>query len=110
MSIHRADCSSYQRLMNKSAERAVDVAWGLAQSNKRYPLDLWIEAQERSNMLRDVLDVFAKDKTTITSVQSAVQKGRLNISLTIELPNTAQLQTLLSQVQQINGVLRAIRR
>ena len=71
---------------------------------------MWIEAQERSNMLRDVLDVFAKDKTTITSVQSAVQKGRLNISLTIELPNTAQLQTLLSQVQQINGVLRAIRR
>ena len=110
VSIHRADCSSYQRLMNKSAERAVDVAWGQAQSNKRYPLDLWIEAQERSNMLRDVLDVFAKDKTTITSVQSAVQKGRLNISLTIELPNTAQLQTLLSQVQQINGVLRAIRR
>ena len=110
VSIHRADCGSFARLMQKDAERKVDVAWGETKANKRYPLDLRIEAQERSNMLRDVLDVFAKDKTVITSVQSTVQKASLNISLTVELPDTAQLQTLLAQVQQVSGVLRAKRR
>ena len=110
VSIHRADCGSFARLMEKDAEREVDVTWGETKANKRYPLDLRIEAQERSNMLRDVLDVFAKDKTVITSVQSTVQKGSLNISLTVELPDTAQLHTLLAQVQQVSGVLRAKRR
>jgi len=87
------------------------VAWGKnSQAGKTvYSVALQIMAQERSHLLRDVMDALAKVKIGVSSVQSQASRGLLQIHLVLDLNNTDQLQFICNQLQQIEGVQSASR-
>ena len=53
-------------------ERVIDVAWGASTARRRrvYPVDVAVEAGDRQGLLRDISEVFAKEKMNVIGVQT----------------------------------------
>jgi len=110
VAIHRRDCSNFRHMAGKSPGRVIEVEWGRAHDSV-YPLDVVIEASDRQGLLRDISEVFAKDKMNVTGVNSQSTKdGTAWMTFTIEVGDTARLAQVLAQVDRVPGVRHARRR
>jgi GTP pyrophosphokinase len=113
VAIHRRNCANYRHMAERSPGRVIEVAWGAtdAASTTLYPLDVLVEAQDRPGLLRDISDVFAKEKVNVTGVNSHnVKGGSAAMTFTVEVGDVARLQRVLGTLTQIPGVRQARRR
>ena len=114
VAIHRADCSNLAHMAQGSPGRVIDVEWGRGGGDRAavYPLDVLIEASDRQGLLRDISEVFAKEKMNVTDVrtQSAKDRGTAWMTFTVETTDTARLAQVLSQIGRIVGVRHARRK
>ncbi len=109
VSIHRAGCSTLRSLVQKEGERLVEVAWGASKTGATYAVDVRVIGTERHGLLRDVSEVFSKEKVPVRSVQQHVMQGSSWIALTVVVQDAAQLNKVLAGVTQVNGVESARR-
>jgi GTP pyrophosphokinase len=116
VAVHRQDCINFAHMARITPERVIAVAWGTAQREKAalYPVDVVIEAADRPGLLRDISELFAKEKMNVIGVHSRskhnTQGPRAWMTFTIEVQDAARLALVLRQVAQVAGVLSARRR
>lgn len=121
VAIHRADCANLREMARSAPERVIAVAWGEPASDKggkapQYPVDLVVEAVDRSGLLRDVLELFAKDKLSVIAVNQQSGKGKparsdlSRMNFTVEVSDAQRLNQTLSALVQVPGVRSARRR
>lgn len=115
VSIHRSDCTDFAHLQRKSPDRVIEVQWGGASGGARdgvsavYPVDVAVEAQDRQGLLRDISDVFAREKMNVIGVQTQSVKGVAWMTFTIEVNDARQVARAMSVVGDVPGV-RVVRR
>ncbi|ABM32177.1 bifunctional (p)ppGpp synthetase/guanosine-3',5'-bis(diphosphate) 3'-pyrophosphohydrolase [Paracidovorax citrulli] len=124
VSVHRADCSNFREMAARSAERVIDVEWGSAGGSGGgaqgggqgghpallYPVDVAVEAADRQGLLRDISEVFAREKTNVIGVQTQSVKGTAWMTFTVEVSDSGRLNKVLSIVAAVQGVRSARRR
>jgi GTP pyrophosphokinase len=112
VSIHRADCSNFRQMKLRSEDRVIDVEWGRAPAGEAmyYPVDVAVEAIDRQGLLRDISEVFAKEKMNVIGVQTQSIKGLAWMTFTIEISDSARLAKVLTVVKEVKGVRNARRR
>ncbi len=109
VSVHRADCPSFGVLAQQQPERVIDVAWGKT-GDTFYPVDLSIRAQDRSGLLRDLSEVFAKLRLNVVGVNTQSKGSLAHMVFTVEIRDGSELQRALSALAEVAGVISAIRR
>ncbi len=120
VAIHRRNCSNYRQMAERTPERVIEVAWGGARATHsgapaaQYPVDVIVEAADRQGLLRDISEVFAKEKMNVSSVNTRsvadAQGGTAWMTFTIEVDDTARLAQVLSRVGKVGGVRNVRRR
>ncbi len=112
VSIHRQDCSNFKELVRREPGRVIEVRWGQHKQGAAsvYPVDVAIEAQDRQGLLRDISEVFAKEKMNVIGVQTQSIKGTAWMTFTVEVSDSGLLQRVLMQVANVLGVGSARRR
>ena len=113
VSVHRADCSNLREMVARNGERVIEVAWGEPVGSLReavYPVDVSVEAADRQGLLRDISEVFAKDKTNVIAVQTQTVKGTAWMTFTVEVSDSGRLARVLGTVAELPGVRSARRR
>ncbi|MEO8526214.1 MAG: bifunctional (p)ppGpp synthetase/guanosine-3',5'-bis(diphosphate) 3'-pyrophosphohydrolase [Caldimonas sp.] len=116
VAVHRTTCSNLRELSSRSPERVIPVAWGAADASRPalYPVDVQVEASDRQGLLRDVSEVFAKEKTNVTGVKSSSVRdaggGTAFMTFTVEVADAARLASTLAQVRRVAGVRTARRK
>jgi GTP pyrophosphokinase len=115
VSIHRADCSNLRNMVGRSGERVIDVQWGGdsaigGKDASVYPVDVAIEAVDRQGLLRDISEVFAKEKMNVIGVQTQSVKGMAWMTFTVEVTDSGHLGRVLRAVAGLEGVRAARRR
>ena len=75
-----------------------------------YPVDVSVEAIDRQGLLRDISEVFAKERMNVIGVQTRSVKETAWMTFTVEVADAARLAAVLAAVRQINGVRTARRR
>ena len=112
VSIHRRDCSSFKALVQRDPDRVIEVRWAQHKAGETlvYPVDVAIQAQDRQGLLRDISEVFAKEKVNVIGVQTQSIKGTAWMTFTVEVADSGLLQRVLMQVAQVRGVEAARRR
>ena len=118
VAIHRVDCSNFRQMAQRTPERVIAVAWGQGggpgDKAAMYPVDVVVEASDRQGLLRDISELFAKEKMNVTAVNTQSVKGPAGgtawMTFTVEVSDAARLAQVLVQVAQINGVRLARRR
>ena len=113
VSVHRTDCSNFRELAARTPERVIDVEWGTPKSTTGaalYPVDVAVEASDRQGLLRDISEVFAKEKMNVIGVQTQSVKGTAWMTFTVEVLSSAKLNKVLGIVATVKGVRWARRR
>ncbi len=112
VSIHRSDCSNWREMAARNPERVIEVQWGRPRADGQavYPVDVSVEAADRQGLLRDISEVFAKEKMNVVGVQTQSVKGTAWMTFTVEISDSHRLQAVLGQVREVTGVRAARRR
>ncbi|MFO1220938.1 MAG: RelA/SpoT family protein [Burkholderiaceae bacterium] len=115
VAIHRSECSNYRQMLRTNPERAIAVAWGAPGGQKAamYPVRLGIEAVDRPGLLRDISELFAKERMNLTAARPQVVRGPagplVRLDVTVELDDAARLAPVLTQIARLAGVRSARR-
>ena len=112
VSVHRADCSNLRNMVTRSGDRVIDVQWGGAgqEAGAVYPVDVAVEAADRQGLLRDISEVFTKEKMNVIGVQTQSVKGTAWMTFTVEIGDAGRLKKVLTIVADLAGVRSARRR
>jgi GTP pyrophosphokinase len=112
VSIHRDDCSNFREMAARTPERVIEVEWGRGKGDDAavYPVDVFIEATDRQGLLRDISEVFTKERMNVIGVQTQSVKGTAWMTFTVEITDSQRLGKVLSVVNDVKGVRSARRR
>jgi len=105
VSIHRADCSNMQLLLETEKERIIPVEWD-NRENEFYQVNLAIEAYNKKALLNDITSLMKEEQIEISSVEARTDKyNRAHIQLALELNNLQHMKEIMQKLDQIPGIL-----
>ena len=112
VSVHRTDCSNLREMVAKNGDRVIETGWGESRAGDSavYPVDVAVEATDRQALLRDISEVFTKEKMNVIGVQTQSVKGTAWMTFTVEIADSGRLQRVLALVRALAGVRSARRR
>jgi GTP pyrophosphokinase len=109
VSIHRASCKNFAEMRAKAPERVIVTEWGKAKSDTVFPVDLFVLATDRQGLLRDISEIFSREKINVTGVNTQSAKGQARMTFTVEIGATSQLQKALAAISEVTGVVESRR-
>ena len=112
VSVHRASCTNFLQLQTKDAGRVIEVAWnrsGTKLFDAKYAVDIQIIADDRQALLRDISEVFAKEKINVIGVKTQSLNDVARMTFTVEIQDTVGLGKVLTNVSAVSGVRSAHR-
>ena len=109
VSVHRRDCSSLARLVERFPERIIGAEWG-KQGAQSYPVDIVVRGNDRQGLLRDVTETLVREKTNVIAAKTQNRNDVASMHFTVEVEDIDQLQRALSAIERVRGVLAAARR
>jgi len=115
VSIHRTSCLNFKELVLRNEDRVIEVQWGGASSSSPnvpivYPVDVEIRAHDRQGLLRDISEVFAKEKMNVIGVKTESIKGVAWMTFTVEITDSTKLQKVLAIMRSVPSVISSRRR
>ena len=109
VSVHRTDCVNVKDLL-KEEDRIIDVYW-YTEKAASYNVDITVYANDRSGLLADVIQVLSNLKTKLMGLNSKATKEHIaTIEITIEVENIQQLNTVLKAIRKIDSVYEVKRK
>ena len=109
ISIHRTSCKNFSQMVLRAPERMVQTTWGDQPADTVYPVDVFVQALDRQGLLRDISDIFLREKINVIGVSTRSSKGQAFMSFTGEISSTAQLQRALTIIREVKGVMEVKR-
>jgi GTP pyrophosphokinase len=106
VTIHRRACENVKRL---SAERLIAADWGVS-VDATFPVDVEIHAADRTGLLRDITEIFSRERINVTATNTVSRDASAHMRLTVEIPDVPELNRVLAMVRNVAGVTRAARR
>jgi GTP pyrophosphokinase len=112
ISIHRAACANARMLSARQPERLIEVAWeaGSIAREQAYPVEVMVIAEDRQGLLRDISEVFAREKLNVVGVNTVSQRDQAQMQFTVEVPEGGALRRCLAQLAEVRGVTIARRK
>lgn len=109
VTIHRQGCTFIQRLSDDRRDRLLSAQWGSNTGNFT-EVDIEVEAHDRQGLLRDISDLFVKEKVNATKVNTLNKNHQAIMQFSIEISDLEQLNRLLTLIRQIPNITVVRRR
>ncbi len=104
ISIHRADCSNFTHLAALHPERVIETDWGV-QTTGVFATDIVVDAHDRQGLLRDISEIFTRERLNVVGVNTQSKQGKAHMSFTVEVTNLQHLQRTLTLIHEVDGVV-----
>ncbi|MCU0510887.1 MAG: TGS domain-containing protein, partial [Anaerolineae bacterium] len=104
VSIHRMDCSNFANLLTQHPERVIETTWG-GQTTGVFAADIVVDAHDRQGLLRDISEIFTREKLNVVGVNTQSKQGKAHMGFTVEITNLQQLQRTLALIHEVEGVV-----
>ena len=109
VSVHRTDCVNVKDLL-KEEDRIIDVYW-YTEKAASYNVDITVNANDRSGLLADVIQVLSNLKTKLMGLNSKATKEHIaTIEITIEVENIEELNKVLKELRKVDSVYEVTRK
>lgn len=110
VTVHTKDCVNIKDLL-KDEERIIDVSWAEEKINKSYNVELTVYANDREELLADVMRIAQQDNSKIIGVQAKSSKEKIvSIELTLEVKNLEQVNKIQRELGKIDSVYNVKRK
>ncbi|MGO2133994.1 GTP diphosphokinase [Marinobacter sp.] len=106
VTVHRQDCLTFLNLQEVEPHRIIEVSWGGQQASV-YPVDIEIEAYDRSGLLRDITQVLSASKSDVLSLNTLSNRddNTATMIVTVEINSLEQLARLLAQIRNLPNII-----
>ena len=104
ISIHRMDCPNFSNLAALHPERVIETDWGLTTTGV-FAADIIVDAHDRQGLLRDISEIFTREKLNVIGVNTQSKQGKAHMSFTVEITSLPQLQRTLGLIHEVDGVV-----
>ena len=102
VTVHRATCPNIRHV--RDSDRIVEVEWEHG-ARQVYPVNIKIEAWDRTGLLRDIAAVIAESKINLSGADVQVYDDKTAvISTIVEIQNLTQLSRLLERLEGVRDV------
>lgn len=111
VSVHRDSCATFARMAHDAPERVIDTAWGAPKDAQeaRYLVDATVVAKSRSELLRDIAEVLAREKVPLARMDSFPKGDLVTMALSLQVADGEQLKRALALLRDVTGVMSAQR-
>ncbi len=109
VTIHRQSCANVTRMRAREPERLIAADWGLPR-DEVFPVDVVLEAGDRQGLLRDVSEIFSRERINVTAANTLTRDMRTRMAFTLEVKSLDALARALALVRDVPGVVSAARR
>ena len=108
VTIHRADCPNIRHLDEQGQERLIEVSWGNAEGAV-FPVEVLVVAQNIPGLVKDMSEIFLKEKIAIIGMNSQVVRGDMHWRFNVEISSAQSLTRALTAISDLPGVYNARR-
>jgi GTP pyrophosphokinase len=106
ITVHRADCQS---IIDVPMDRITQVTWNVM-AGKIYTARLVIDALDRGNLLRDIMDAIGQNNSGIHNIKgSLVGNNIYRTKLEVSVRNLSHLLEIMGKLNSIKNVLEVVR-
>ena len=110
ISVHRKDCTNVINLPEQEMSRFIEVEWEDLKIGKSYNADICIISYDRKGLLSDISKVLEDMDVHISGVNAKSGKdGMVNITLTLSITSTMQMQRVLRNLRHVQNVTNVYR-
>jgi GTP pyrophosphokinase len=109
VTIHRQRCSNVARMRAREPERLIVADWGKPR-DEVFPVDVVLEAMDRQGLLRDITEIFSRERINVTAANTLTRNSATRMAFTLEVKSLDALSRALALVKDVKGVLSAGRR
>ncbi|MEE0742445.1 MAG: bifunctional (p)ppGpp synthetase/guanosine-3',5'-bis(diphosphate) 3'-pyrophosphohydrolase [Emergencia sp.] len=110
ISVHRKNCSNITSLPEEEKARFIDVEWEDLKIGKSYNADICIISVDRKGLFSDISRACEDLDVHISGVNAKSGKdGLVNITLTLSLAGTQQMQKVQRTLRNVSGVTNVYR-
>jgi len=95
-------------LPEERLDRLFSTQWE-SRNSATVVVDIEVEAYDRQGLLRDISDLFAKEKINVTKVNSLNKNNQAKMKFSIEIADLQQLSRLIVLLHQVPDVIAAWR-
>lgn len=106
VTVHRASCAGLGKL---NPERMLHARWAENSSANGFVVDIRLRAFDRQGLLRDVSDVFTRERVDVQRVNTESVGEYANMALTIRVKEAAQIGRILTKLAQVHSVIEVVR-
>ena len=83
----------------------MDVYWRDDIEFATYPVDILIEANDRNNLLVDIMSTLTAAKVTLNNIHARlVNNGTVNITATLMISDAKRLNDVCNILRSVNGI------
>ena len=103
ISVHRKECPN----VTNENERLIEVFWKDNIEFSSYPVDLSVEANDRSNLLVDIMNAMSSAKITLSSIHAQLQshnRSLVTVTMTLYVNDLRKLNDITNILLNIKGV------
>ena len=110
VTVHRSDCENLLHLAAVEPERVLQVSWG-GSPRQIYPVEMRIQAYDRTGLLRDISALLANEKVNVTAANTLSNQGdnTVHMSLTVEVESLEMLARVMKKVEQLPNIIKTRR-
>ncbi len=112
VSVHRKDCVNVINnfVGEGETDRLIEVQWEEKPTTSSYLTELHITADDRTNLLADIMVVISEFRIPTHSCNARITKDMVGIiALTVEVNSSAQLDSLMKKLMSVRGVIQVSR-
>lgn len=102
VTVHRRSCPS---LLKLNPDRVLKAGWADSSPQAGFTVDIRLRAFDRQGLLRDVSDVFTKERVDVLRVNTETVGEYANMALTIKVREAAQVGRLINKLGQVQSVI-----
>ena len=104
LTVHTKDCVNVKDLF-KEEERIIDVYWAQESTNKSYNVEMTVYANDREELLGDIMRTAQQDNSKIVGVQAKSNKEKIvMVELTLEVKDIEAVNKIQRELGKIDSV------
>ena len=104
VAVHRADCPNVLSNNPEEQSRLIDVAWDISLDSV-YKVNIFITANDRANLVGDILTITSESKLNIFSMNCKADKNKLaTMEFGIDITSLEQLEYIMNRIRRLKGV------
>jgi len=106
VTIHRRTCANVLRMTGEHKARLIEVEWS-SDSSEHYPVDVQVQAYDRSGLLRDITNLLANEKVNVLALNTVTdrQEHMAHMTLRLEIGGLDQLSRILAKLNELPNVV-----